>query len=110
MLPILIATPVSWLRAPLLVRIPAALGRWRARPALLHWRRARIDLDSLGSSAAPDAAAKNCQEKETANASGNPNDKIFVVVDPRTDFFACRRTFTLALETAHVSQNQLQSP
>lgn len=108
-LPILVSTPISLPRSPLLVGIPTALGRWSPHPALLQRRRAGIDSDSLGSSAAPDAAAKDCQdcqEKETANASGNANDKGFIVMNPRSDFFACRRTLALTLETTtNFSQN-----
>ena len=70
-----------------------------AGPALLlhrwDWLRASW---SPRTPAALNDAAKNGKEDKTTNATGNSNDKVLVVVNPRTDLFGGGGALALTLE------------
>lgn len=50
-----------------------------------------------GAPAATDDAAEDAEEEEAADAAGDANDEVTVVVDPGPDFFCYRGAFALAL-------------
>lgn len=84
------------MRGVLLPAIPPVALRYRApRPALLHRRAA--DADSFRPPAPRDAANEDPKQHKPAEAAGDADDKVAVIVYPAADLFTEVGAFALTL-------------
>lgn len=89
----LLMTGYWWCRS--IPALPSFWRRWWRSASIFHWRIAAAATTS-------EYAAEECEEDESSNGRGKPNDQGFVAVDPRLDFTAHARAFALTLHPSQI--------
>ena len=97
--PVSAEVSVGWWRSAIpstsLLRAPSAV--WISSPIELLHGRGTATQGSLGTTATTDAAAEDGEKEKPTKPGGDADNEVFVVLDPRGDFFAGAGAFASAL-------------